>query len=100
VSSYISDMMRKIVGCLIFMGFVVFMNSCQTGNYCPNCVNPKPAYYNAAKIKEARRMMRQSHVTTATGQVPGNDPAAEEKKKGSRSKHQKNQNPIVNEPIL
>jgi hypothetical protein len=64
-------------------------------------MNPKPAYYNKAKAKEARRMMRQNdHPSAIGGTIYIDETGQGNKGRTTRSKTRKNQKPIPNEPIL
>jgi len=91
--------MAKFTAVFIFICFFL-LSSCQTST-CPNCVNPKPAYYNKAKAKEARRMMKQNERTSATGGINYLDDQGEKQQGGTTStKTRKKQKPPANEPIL
>jgi hypothetical protein len=93
--------MTRIASILIFIliCFIAF-SACQTSG-CPNCVNPKPAYYNKAKAREARRMIKQNNSTSATGGTVYIDDQGEKKKgRTVRSKTRKTEKLPLNEPIL
>jgi hypothetical protein len=93
------SMTRHILKLVILCSFI-FLISCQTGT-CPNCVNPKPEYYNMAKAKEVKRMARHNAKATATGQTLSSDPAREKKKeKAMKHKGRRNKVENVNDPIL
>jgi hypothetical protein len=89
-------MMKRVAVIWIFIFIFLFVqSSCQTGG-CPNCVNPKPEYYNSAKAKEVRRIMRQNKSITATGSVINEGQDAKEKKSGrSFTRNRDKQKPII-----
>jgi hypothetical protein len=89
-------MMKRIAVIWISVLVLLFvLPSCQTGG-CPNCVNPKPEYYNTAKAKEARRMKRQNNSVTATGSIINDEQEPKEKRSGESCLRNKGkQKPII-----
>ena len=81
--------MRKFILQILLMCFITLPIACQPKT-CINCGKPnKPEYYNKEKAREARKMMRQNHKSTATGGKSDFDPSAKEKK----TKGNGNENP-------
>jgi len=89
--------MTGIYRYFIFCTLILFaLSSCQTGG-CPNCVNPKPEYYNAAKAREARHMKRHKS-SSATGGIVNFEQETKEikiKSKPSNTKKENKQPPIL-----
>jgi hypothetical protein len=88
--------MKGIAATWVFILICSFvLSSCKTGG-CPNCVNPKPEYYNASKARDARHMKRQNKSLTATGGAVDAELEPNVKKQGrSHSRKPDPQTPIL-----